>query len=188
MNAAAAIAKLRELLRQNFLRRAFVHQRPTALRPLPGESGSSLVEFTVSSVALITIVIGLLQACLAVYDDSLISNIARDAARWAIVRGSTSCTNTPNLTNCNATSDQIKSYIKGLNYTGIDGKNLGITVTWLTASSSPPVSWTTCTTGTCNAPGNAVEVTVTYSYPLNIPFLPANTAHLSSASQMVISQ
>jgi hypothetical protein len=37
-------------------------------------------------------------------------------------------------------------------------------------------------------PGNQVKVTVTYPFPLSIPFLPKGTINMASTSVMVIAQ
>jgi hypothetical protein len=39
-----------------------------------------------------------------------------------------------------------------------------------------------------NNPGNPVQVTVTYTFPLGIPFMPSRALTMSSTSQMIISQ
>ncbi len=132
--------------------------------------------------------IGSFQMMLVLYTFHFVSDGAREGTRYAIVRGSTSCTNTPNLSHCNATADQIQTYVKGLNYPGINPANLTLTTTWLSASTTKPTTWSSCSSGTCNAPGNLVKVVANYSYSLNVPFVPAATLHLTSTSQMVISQ
>lgn len=132
--------------------------------------------------------IGSFQMMLVMYTFHFVSDAAREGSRYAIVRGSTSCTNTPSLSNCNATADQIRTYVKGLNYPGINPANLSVNTTWLTASSTMPTTWSACSSGTCNTPGNLVKVVTSYSYSLSIPFVPAATWNLTSTSQMVISQ
>ena len=37
-----------------------------------------------------------------------------------------------------------------------------------------------------NAPGDPVQVTVTYTFPLVIPFVPSETFTMTSSSQMII--
>ena len=126
---------------------------------------------------------------LALYNYHLVCDAAREATRYAIVRGSASCTNSPTLSNCNATSGEIQSYIQGLGYP-YSGQ-LTVTTTWLTAASSgspATTTWTACSSGTCNAPGNLVNVFVSEAFPLNIPFVSNLTINLRSTSQMVISQ
>jgi Flp pilus assembly protein TadG len=142
-----------------------------------------------SSIILLTMLFGILEMSLALYSYHYISEAAREGSRYAIVRGSTSCQNTPNLTNCGATAAQIQTYVMTLGFPGINSTQyMTVTTTWLNASATQPTTWSTCTSGTCNAPGNAVKVTVYYAFPLKIPFLPATTLNMSSTSQMVISQ
>ena len=153
------------------------------------EDGGTLVESALASAVLLSIVIGILEMSFALYNFHFVSEAAREATRYAIVRGSASCTNTPNLTNCNATSAEIQSYVRNLGFP--NSTNLNATTTWLSAVSSgspPTTTWTSCTAGTCNAPGNVVNVVVTEAAPLAIPFWGTATINLTSTSQMVISQ
>lgn len=158
------------------------------LRCLAAEEGATAVETALASLVFLAMLIGAYQALLALYTVNFVSDAAREATRYAAVRGSTSCTNTPNLTNCNATSAQIQSYIQGLGYPGIKTSKLTVTTTWLAASSTTPTTWSSCTTGTCNAPGNMAKVVATYAFTLSVPFAPNATFNLSSTSRMVISQ
>lgn len=152
------------------------------------EEGATLVEMALCSSVLLSMVFGIIGLSMAFYAYDFVSNAAREGARWAIVRGSQSCSNTPNLTNCNATAAQIQSYIQGLGYPGITSANVNVTTTWFTASAAPPTTWSTCTSGTCNIPGNGVQVKVTYAVPLGVPFVNVTTMTLGSTSFMVISQ
>jgi Flp pilus assembly protein TadG len=159
-------------------------------RGLRASEGATLVETAISALVLFTFLFGILQASLLYFSYNYVSEAAREGARWAIVRGATSCTNTPNLTDCDATSAQIESYIKGLGYAGINSANLSVTTTWKTATTSgspATTTWSTCSTGTCNAPGDAVHVQVSYPFQLNLP-IPITTINVSATSQMVISQ
>ncbi|QNI34946.1 pilus assembly protein [Alloacidobacterium dinghuense] len=141
----------------------------------------------IASAVLLALLFGIIQIAFALYTYDFASEGAREGTRYAIVRGSSSCTNTPNLTNCNATAAQIQNYVKGLGYPGINSSNLTVTTTWYTASAEP-TSWSICSSGTCNAPGNAVQVAVTYAMPLWIPFWKRQTVNISSNSQMIIAQ
>lgn len=156
---------------------------------LRSEEGATIVATALSCTILLCLFVGIFDMSLALYNYHLVCDAARDATRYAIVRGSASCTNSPNLSNCNATSSQIQSYVQGLGYP-YSGQ-LTVTTTWLTAVSSgtpATTTWTACSSGTCNAPGNLVNVVVTESFPLNVPFISNLTLHLSSTSQMVVSQ
>ena len=73
-----------------------------------------------------------------------------------------------------------------MGYPGITTSNLQVSTTWLTASATQPTTWSNCTSGTCNRPGNEVEIQVTYA--VNIPLVGVPPINLTSASEMVIQQ
>lgn len=136
-----------------------------------------------SLVLLLMLFIAIFEICLALYASHFVADAAREASRYAVVRGSSSCTNSPNLTNCDVTADQIQIWVRNLGYPGINPQNLTVTTTWpSTGSDCYPSS------SPCNNPGNPVSVQVTYAFPLNIPFWKSATINLSSTSQMVISE
>lgn len=147
-----------------------------------------------SSSILFAMFFGVFELAFASYAYHYVSEAAREGARYAIVRGSTSCINTPNLTNCNAGATTIGNYVKGLGFFGINSTaRMTVTTTWLTAtatssSSGSATTWASCSSGTCNAPGNMVNVVVTYAFPLTIPFVPNKTINVTSTSQMVVQQ
>lgn len=147
------------------------------------EEGATLIEAAVGLVIILALFIGLLEICLALYASHFVADAAREASRYAIVRGSMSCSSSPNLTNCDATSDEIQTWVRSLGYPGIDPQQLSVATTW-------PSSGSDCypSASPCNNPGNLVKVVVTYAFPLNIPFWRSATLHLSSGSEMVISQ
>lgn len=157
-----------------------------------GEEGMALIEAALTAVVLLTMIFGLIQISWALYAYHFVSDAAREGSRYAIVRGSDSCTNTPNLTNCNATGDEIQTWVKGLGYPGIDTSKLTVTTTWLKATSSgtpATTTWSTCSPTACtNDPGNTAKVVVSYAFPLNIFFLNKRTLNIGSTSEMVISQ
>jgi len=113
---------------------------------------------------------GLMGICFALYSYNFVAEAARDASRYAMVRGS-SCTG---FSDCSITSAQLQTYVQNLSYPGIYPGNLTATASW-----SPS-----------NAPGGVVTVIVTYQFPLNIPFWPrtGTVLHMASASEMTISQ
>lgn len=158
-------------------------------RCIASEEGAGLAETALALLVLLPALIGCLQISLAFNSYQDIGDAAREASRWASVRGSTSCTNTPNLTYCNATGTQIQSYVRGLGYPGLNSSGLSAATAWCAAStSSGSTSWATCSSSTAKAPGNLVQVTVTYAFPLTIAYWQVTTLNLSSTSSMVISQ
>lgn len=151
------------------------------------EEGAALLESALTSSVLLLLLLGIIQMAFALYTYDFVSEGAREGSRYAMVRGSSSCTNTPALTNCNATSTEITNYVQSLGFPGSSSSNLTVTTTWFTASAQP-TSWSSCASGTCNAPGNAVQVAVTYAMPLWIPFWKSQSINISSQSQMIIAQ
>jgi Flp pilus assembly protein TadG len=149
---------------------------------------------------------GIIEISLALYAYNFVSDAAREATRYAVIRGANSCYPNSNFPNCNLlptnitsttdpTANPVLAYIDSLNYPGLSPSNLSATVTWWVATQNGTgnTSWTTACTGStdsngnaCNAEGNAVKVVVTYRFPLSIPWLPASTLSISSMSQMVI--
>ena len=98
------------------------------IRNREGQTGSAVIEIALASVVLMGMVVGMFQMFLAFYTYHYISEAAREGSRYAMVRGSTSCTNTPGLANCNATAAEVRSYVQGLGLPGIDATN-AMTVT-----------------------------------------------------------
>src|SRR3954466_11730967 len=81
------------------------------------ESGSAVVEMALSSVILFAVFFGVFQTAMAFYSYQYLSDAAREGARWAIVRGSTSCTNN-GISGCGATGTDVQTYIRNLGYPG----------------------------------------------------------------------
>jgi Flp pilus assembly protein TadG len=152
------------------------------------ESGAVVVEMAISCLILLTVLFGVFEFTLASYSYVVISNASRQASRWAIVRGSKCPDQTPGLDYCGATKAQIATHVQSQHFLGIDTENLmTVDTKWYAPGSSTP-----CTpeppSPICNPPGNSVQVTVSYPFPLSIPFMPFSRINLSSSSQMVISQ
>jgi Flp pilus assembly protein TadG len=173
---------------------------PSAFRRqrVASEDGAVLVEMALACILLLTILFGLMEMSLGLYTYNAVSNAARQGSRWAIVRGSACNANTPNQCGtastasvgaAGATQSNIQNYVAGLGYLNMTASD--VTVSWLKAATSgtpATTTWSACSTGTCNAPGNEVQVTVTYPFPLSIPLVPKSTLNLASTSTLVISQ
>jgi Flp pilus assembly protein TadG len=169
-------------------RKAMPHGRPVVFN----EEASTLVEMALTCALLMMVLVGLFQMTFALYSYHYISEAAREATRWAIVRGS----HCVGLTGCGADNSAIQTYVQNLGYPGITAANLTTTTTWYTATMNTAVTpntvvLTSCGTspgGGCNDPGNQVKVNVVYLLSLNIPLVPAATVHITSTSAMIISQ
>jgi Flp pilus assembly protein TadG len=152
------------------------------------EEGASLVETALASSVFFAMLLGCFQASLALYASHYVDEAAREATRYLMVRGSSSCANTPALSNCGVTNaTTIQNYVRGISYPGIQSSSLGITVSWLSASADKPTSWTTCGSA-CNAPGNQVQVVATYPFNFVLPIVPKTTIYIKSTSTMLIAQ
>jgi len=154
------------------------------------DQGSTLVEMAISSSLFLAALFGIIQVCWAIYAYNFVNEAAREAARYAIVRGATytgtNCTS-PGFATCvaqaGATGD-IAQYVQNLAYPGIDPSQITTTTTWPST-----VSPSTCpSTAPCNGPGNLVQVIVSYPFSFHIPFVPNASFTMASTSQLVISQ
>jgi len=131
-----------------------------------------MVEFAVSFSVALTLVFVLMQLCLALYTYGMISETAREATRWAIVRGSTCITGSGS--SCTTSTSAITSYANGLGFPNIGGGTLTVTPTYVPAS--------------CQTPGCRVNVVVAYTVSISLPFVPHNAIAMQSSSEMYIVQ
>jgi hypothetical protein len=170
------------------------------------EEGAAIIEMAVGCTVLFTLLIGIVQVSQAFYIYNFVSAAAREGTRYASVRGVNSCTNATNtMPDCNlsknSSGNPIQTYLQGLGFPYSNG--ITATPTWLSPTGpagGPYNQWTTpCMTATdtstgplngdaCNSPGHAVQVQVTYSYPLAVPFWGKTTLNISSTSQMIINE
>ena len=158
---------------------------------LLNEEGSSLVETAVACTILLAVLVGIFKMSMGAYIAHSVSEAAREATRYAIVRGS----NCVNLTGCGASNSDIQTFVRGLGFPGIKASKLVTATTWYNVSmdtTKTPASATLAMCGTapagCNAPGNQVQVQVSYLFSFAIPKYGSKTLTLTSTSAMVISQ
>lgn len=161
-----------------------------------GEEGSSLVEMALSCLILIPVLFGIIQLTFALYCYHYSADAAREASRFAAVRGancakflssSAYCSPT-DADSAGATSNDVAQFVKQLGYPY--STTATTSVKWCTKSLTGSTSWTSCSTTRNNSAGNQVQVTVTYNYPLVVPFLQTNKFDLNmgSVSSMTIVQ
>ncbi len=155
---------------------------------LAEESGSSLIEFGVSITLLLLIIFGVMDCSRALYAYHFVSNAARDATRYAMVRGSSwnnaSCTSAFSAS-CTAGSTDVTNYVKAMTPMGFSANQLLVNTTW----PGTTVKGTDCSaTNVNNTPGCVVNVQVSYTFNFVLPFLPKNSLLLSSTSKVVIAQ
>jgi Flp pilus assembly protein TadG len=140
---------------------------------ISGEQGSTIIETAVSITVLLTMIIGVMVGGLMVYTYHYLSYAARVGSRYAMVRGS-ACDNSNRMPDCpNVTSAQVQAYVKSVQYMGINPTLMTVTAAWPNGTKKP---------------GDLVNVTVQYSFPFSVPFIPSRTVTMNSSSQAVISQ
>jgi Flp pilus assembly protein TadG len=131
------------------VRRAFGDQR-----------GATLVEFALASTLFFTITFGTIEFGRMILDYNIVSNAAREGARYAAVRGSSS--------GRTATADQVKQYVASRSVGLLSTSN--VTVTWPTNKD----------------PGSVVQVHVEYSFTPIVTLLPQTAVNLSSTTKSYI--
>src|SRR5580692_4059609 len=99
-----------------------------------GERGDEMIEFAIVAVVLFTCIFALLNCSLLLYTYHFAAYAAREATRYAMVRGSTwgstSCASTSTFS-CNATAANVVSYVQSIVPPGISsGTPLSVTTTW----------------------------------------------------------
>lgn len=171
--------KTKDVMRFTAHRAVVRRDNSVLLRARQGERGSTLVEFALVFILLMTMLLGIAGFGHALYAYHFVSNVAREATRWAIVNGST-CASDGSCA-APATPSDIDAYVKSLAPPGITPANITTTVTYPVVAGQPIV----CAT-TNNAPGCTVDVQVSYPFTFIFPLLPTNPITMSSSSEMVI--
>jgi Flp pilus assembly protein TadG len=156
-----------------------------------GERGDEMIEFAIVAVVLFTCIFALINCSLLLYTYHFAAYAAREATRYAMVRGATwgsaSCTSTSTLA-CNATAANVVSYIQSIVPPGISsGTPLSVTTTWPGTELAGSVATCSTTKGN-NSPGCLVIVQVSYSFNYFLPFLPTSALTFKSTSEVVILQ
>lgn len=185
----------REIERAEVLESAnrFANLTPAERRRASGERGSTLFEFAMVAVITLVLMFGMIDLARALYSYHFVTTAAREAARYASVRG-VLCSSSVNPGPCPAGQGDVTNFVTAITPQGIDagGGNLTATV-GLAPGNTMPV----CAGGPPFYPGCAFTVTVTYKFnwifPINFYNLApvsfqAGTIQMSSTSEMVQSR
>jgi Flp pilus assembly protein TadG len=161
------------------------------------ERGTALVEFAVVITILLTLMFGIIDFSRAMYAYHFVSNAAREATRYASVRGS-ACTTWASA--CPAADTDITSYVQSIVPSGIYVSSvttgtppstagaLGVTTTW-PATTGSGVTCLTASQTKIKFPGCVVTVKVQYNYGFSLPYLTSlSKMNMTSTSRFVISQ
>lgn len=147
-------------------------------------------ETVVALVAFLALLFAIIDFGRALYTYHFVATIAREGARWAMVRGSASCANVPTLLDCNATGAQIQTYVSGLSEGATNPSSISVNTasgTLWPGTNGSGAGNGACTAGS-NTPGCLVVVQVTYPFSFMLPYMPGPTISMSSTSKMIISQ
>jgi Flp pilus assembly protein TadG len=160
------------------------------------ERGSVLLEFGLVTIVLFMLIFGVIDFGRALYAYHFVSHAAREATRFAIVRGA-NC-RLPDA--CPAQASDVQNYVVNTlaNGIGLNSNAISVNAVW-PGSSYDGV--TNCTTSAPNSPGCPVQVQVQYGFNFVFPLMPTSVCNIqtgsatikanicmSSTAEMVISQ
>jgi Flp pilus assembly protein TadG len=149
--------------------------------------GTVLVEFTIASIAFLTLTLGVVDFGRALYMYHLVSEVSREGARHAIVNGVASC--------AGGSPDPLQSYVSSQAPIAGSG-SLTVTTTCSNSTVCATASSTNCSNASgCTATaapydtaGCIASVKVDYSFHFMVPLVSTLTLPMTSTSTMVISQ
>lgn len=143
-----------------------------AFRTTRGKStGESLIEFAFASVIFLTMVFGAIEFGIAVWNYSLVSDLAQEGARFAAVRGATSGAACSGLAlPCSASNADVQTFVQA--------RAIGLSVTVTTPSGAP---------GGISA-GNVVEVRVQHTLAVGGGLIPAWNFPIASTARMIVAR
>jgi Flp pilus assembly protein TadG len=156
---------------------------------LGDERGDEMIEFAIASLVLFTCLLGIMGSSLLFYAYHFTSYAAREATRYAMVRGSTwgsiGCSS-PTTMGCNATGANVTTFVQSIVTPGISGgSQLSVVTSWPGTGLAGSVATCSTTNGN-NSPGCLVLVQVNYSFSYLLPFMPTTALALRSSSEVVI--
>ncbi len=135
------------------------------------ESGANLIEYALGLTVLFTLTFCFMELCMVYYSYDLIEELAREGTRYAMVRGATCPTATSPT--CEVTASQVNSYVSSLSYPNPGGGTITPNTSYPDGNESV---------------GSRVQVTVTYVFPIRMPFVPKSSLTMSNTSVMRIVQ
>jgi len=147
----------------------------------PGQGGQAIVEFALTAVLLMLLMVGLLELSIFIYTYSVLANAAKEGVRYAIVHGASNGTasgpssGSASTPPCTASSTNVTNVVNQTNncagFTLLDTSNVNVFVCYLDGN---------------NKVNRLVEVSVNYVYrPLFGFNWPSVTVNANSAGRIV---
>jgi Flp pilus assembly protein TadG len=176
------------------------------LRRRRDERGAALVEYAFVAILFLTLLFGISGFGHAVFVYHHLNNAAKEATRYAAVRGFT-CDTTEVVASCQAsnsasgisgptTAADVTAYVSSITPPSIDATQFTITVCGVKSSSACAASIATgpqvCTAAvgtlpaTPNYPGCTASVQIQYTYKMIFPLIGSTPINMSSTSEMII--
>jgi Flp pilus assembly protein TadG len=163
------------------------------------ERGSSIVEYGFIVVIFLSLLFGISGFGHALFVYHHLNNAAKEATRYASVRGST-CSNDGSCVASNSalgitgptTKADVKKYVQNITPPSIDATKLTVTVCGVSDSGACAASTPdACATGNANFvavnyPSCTVQVQVQYAYNFIFPLIHVAAVNMSSTSDLVI--
>jgi Flp pilus assembly protein TadG len=153
-----------------------------------GDEGSNLVEFAICALVFLAALFGIMYFSLAFYTSHVIADATDNAARYAIVRGSSwsgmSCQSTAAY-DCDATSNDINNFVQKALPPAIVPAGLTVSTSWPGTNANGKA----CDTENgANSPNCLVVIQINYSFSLPIPLIGQRVLPISSSSSMTIAR
>jgi Flp pilus assembly protein TadG len=158
------------------------------------EKGSMMLEFALTVALFLVMLFGIVDFGRALYTYHFLSNAAREATRYAAVRGSTcgddgSCatSNSASGTAGPTTLTDIQDYVTSITPPGIGSSQITTTACGIQGGTKCADSTPAFCATTSNEPGCTVQVKVSYPFGFLVPLVHSGSITLSSTSEMIIS-
>lgn len=165
------MAMLKPIMRAKLVHPFCLLRGTLQLKRARKEDGQAIIEAAITLPIVAAFVFVMIELCLMFYSYCMISETAREGTRYAIVHGSTCTTSTK--ASCAANASGINTYVSQVGWPNLGGGTLTPTTTFPDGNENP---------------GSRVQVSVTYSFPLTLPFVPKGSVGMSSSSTMYFIQ
>ena len=113
-------------------------------KKINNQTGAAMVEFAIVLPLLLTLIFGMIEFSIMLYDKAMITNATREGTRLGILFR----TDPIPATGIGSIPDTVDNYLQNN----------------LISLGQPNATWTTSVSGTCTAAGAPITVTVTYPY------------------------
>lgn len=148
-----------------------------------GQRGATLLEFALIMVIVLALIFGIIDFGRALYSYHFVAEVAREATRFASVRGATSCGTS--VTPCAVVQTDVQNFVNQIVPQGIGPNPVNATLNYLNPSNLPICN------STPNYPGCTVQVTVNFQFNFAFPpgfYSLSPNIQMSNTSNMVISR